>query len=558
MLCKKVLKSPVFFLVLLFLLGIALKFYMMSPVLTSSDDVWIPYQIIKYYPYDLSQIFVFDGSSGTVNPMGLLVIGHNLFIFVSNLLFIMAVKSLGFGITEFIWKLPIVLLSTAIVFPAYYLARIFTSRRTAMMSAAFILFLPLSFAFSRSAGSYHASVDLFFQVLVVLMFCKYFSEGRRYALLASLSLAVYLLSGSFFPMMVALIIYMGFVYSFDGSFIEAVKKTAAKLSDFRIWLMPLISFIILLTIFFGTKLALGRYGGDLAHTTSLSGINYFYFAVDFPGYMASLYKNFGMVVFPFTILALVYSLRFLKGFRKETIFLAWFALFAAPFVLFIHYDYYYTYVTYSACAALMLVPIVMEDISKRYKKYAPSCLSLIMESLMFIILALLVVSSIGSAYDIKVPESMTVARVLGTYSGDNGAKTAGYWVRENTSPEAKVYSDANGGGGLEPWIVIYYTLREPITIFDAELEDIRALFLERFNDADVFLITPQNKAWAEQNSPGKIFLNAVIKSDGKDVLYIYSKNDIPLRVMDTEEYNDRFDRKYSKSIVVRSSAFNNY
>lgn len=527
----------------LFLLGIVLKVYKLNNVFLSGDDLLIPLQVIKYYPHNLSQILIFDNLSQTINPLGLFVIGHNILQMFIPLLLISIFKFLGLGITEITWKLPPIILGSAIIFPSYYLMKMFLKTKQALISAALVLFLPVYFSVSRV--SFHDVLELFFIILTILLFCKYFTGDKKYAFWASLVLALYFIAGTFFPLIVILILYMGFVYNFSDSYSKAIQKTFKQLFRFKILFMPLLALVINLIIFFGTKIVIGRYGGVFGQVFATSGNKLSYLTFGLANYSNNFLKNFGLVLFLIIILTIFYSFTFLKKFRKESIFLVWFLIYTSPFLFFFHDPYYFTYITNGACAALLLIPLTLEDFIKKYKSYSW------IRSLLWVVLALMILAAFGSAYSINIPKYFSASKTLGSFSEDNGAKTAGYWIRQNTDPSAKVFSDAFGGGGMEPWIIMYYCNREPIGLFDAELNEIRNLFLTKFENTTFFLITPINKKWAEANSPEPIFLNVIITSKGKEVLYIYSKKSQPLEIIPTEIYNKKFDKEYSKIVLMK-------
>jgi hypothetical protein len=133
----------------------------------------------------------------------------------------------------------------------------------------------------------------------------------------------------------------------------------------------------------------------------------------------------------------------------------------------------------------------------------------------------------------------------GTVFPDSGAKAAGYWIRENTPEDFAVFSDATGGGGIEPYIGQYYFNRKILGINDATPEESLDLLDKNKGEIDILVISPKNDvAIKDIIKEAKFYKVLEIWDNDQQVLFVYSKIESPLKIAQLREYNNLFGNNY--------------
>jgi hypothetical protein len=130
---------------------------------------------------------------------------------------------------------------------------------------------------------------------------------------------------------------------------------------------------------------------------------------------------------------------------------------------------------------------------------------------------------------------------------ENGAKAAGWWIQKMTPDARYVYTDAYGGGGLEPPVAWYYFHRPVLTLYDATMEEIVGLLDVKREQIDVLVIKPDTLSIIEARNYLEFRPAVEIVTGDHVLLVIFVRDwpDPPTR-LDVARGNQLYDQEFAR------------
>tara|TARA_Y100000031_G_scaffold39468_2_gene44374 strand:+ start:1087 stop:2835 length:1749 start_codon:yes stop_codon:yes gene_type:complete len=462
-------------------------------------------------------------------------------------------KVLNITITEKLITLPIVLIGTLTIFVIYLLGKELKNKYVGLMSALFLAILPLHVAQSRNIGGTWI-ISPFLLTLSVYLLVKYFYD-KKYGFWASLVVSLYLISTSLFGGLIVLIPFIAILSS--HSLFGGLKKIF-KIKNFVLpalfLLVPVVSYIIF--SYYGFK----DFGfiGHIFHRGG-GGIGF---------YIVTLFNDFvkdaGIYLVVLFIGAIVYGMFKLCGVvkedkkfnkengekekNKEIIPLIWVAIYTAPFLFLVKPEMteISTYLNSMIIPLIILVGIFVYDVvewlsdkNNMLYKYFKYCFVLVI----VLILVLTSITMFGVVHRVSCNGDVNNYQMLqGSDYQNTGAKTAGYFVRENYK-DVKIFTD------LRPATGHYYLHMPVISSVDMDDTELFSYFGSISNDIDLVIVKQKNLVFIEPYLGG--FSKVIeIQNNGKVVMTMFEKvygddnNYLSSAVLHTEHYDALFDEKY--------------
>jgi hypothetical protein len=175
------------------------------------------------------------------------------------------------------------------------------------------------------------------------------------------------------------------------------------------------------------------------------------------------------------------------------------------------------YVVYSVGGALLTLSCVIDSI--RGSVWARRGLGATL-------CALLLAGSMSSAFGLWRTNWLGVRPFQGAYRPEIGASAAAAFIRQDSGNKtAKVFSDASGGGGLEPPLMKVYFRRPYFARFDASKDGPYREFRASGGSVDYLVALPSNQRRVKKYFPKFHQIASVRAEDGgaRELLRIYSK-----------------------------------
>lgn len=539
-------KSILWMLVILLILGFFLREYKIIEVFTSNDEMDPVYHTLKTLsiPWSLDKLtnigtenpiarmFVYPVSLGGINTVFTWVIlGHDL---------------LRLPINEDFWFFPFIFMGVLSILLIFLIIKKIANVETAFLASIFMIILPIHIALSRFISQ--LIVAVFLNALFVLFYFYYFETKKiKYLLLSSFVFSLYIVSHNEFMGILPFILFLPLCYSRGKK--EYFENISKSIMDWRFFLLPLITLTLLLIIHLSVVMKTGIVCYDLIGHTFSGGktqLGFFFFDT-----VPLIIANVGIVLSILAILSIPLGVSDIINIKKEGSIFMIAISYILPFIILIPSDV--TGVWGHISHGLIWLVVYIALILPRAYKLLEKELHLI-KCVGFILLCVIILFTLSDTFSYVYKEKLIFDDYLnlkdimknGVYKPDSGAKAAGYWIRTYTPSESMVFSDATGGGGIEPPIGEYYFNRKIIGKNDAKLNDSLKIFEENEEKIGILVVRPENEVLFLNHTKFKFYKVLELLDENKPVLFIYSKNKSELEVKNIKEYNSLFDKKYYK------------
>jgi hypothetical protein len=462
--------------------------------------------------------------------------GYPVLIFILGVL--SAYQWFGLPIREPTIVAPFAVLGALGPWLLYRLARRAFSRGVALTAALALAVLPSHIAQSRTVAAWILASDL--MMLTVLLAWRYLQRRQRaHALAFSAALAIYLPSDNLAPGTLLLLLVMTFFWG-EASASERARATLAALLRPAVLILPALSLGLL-----GAVQAVFVHGGRPTY-----GFLGHYLAgkvdrgVHLEPVLAGLWHNLGPPLTGLVLFGCVVAVARPSRSRRAWAFLAWLLCFALPTIFLI--DPAGTVVIGYLTPLLMPLLVLgaagfsaaIEASGRWTGQRAAATTGAVAFALIFG-LALALVPS-------RVYERSFVFPVdpIGLWGGqmynNDGAKTAGYWIRHHTAPGTVVLSD------LRLFVGKYYFHRPTIG-------------LSRFEEARSRVGVIALTAAAGERVRATGWLDgfrqaATVTHGGQPVFLIYAREAGPPVTLAAEIFDSRFDREFARLDTLRYRA----
>ncbi|MCK4325584.1 hypothetical protein KAW55_02385 [bacterium] len=530
------------FLIIIFGLSFWLRSFHVNRVFVSSDDVIFRLFALNLYHRSLFSLKVSENLIAGILSSNY---GHlQTLIFI----YIWFLSILHITINEFALMLLPVSLVSFIPVGSYLLVKRLHGPYAARLSSLMMAVLP--FAVFRANNSWTiGSVGPFSFAIFGLYFIVVYFETKRqsFGWLASLFLTIFLSISVMFSGIIPVIIFASYIYNTRDKhgWREKIKATIIPLRRKEILLLPVLTFIPFIIAYLYSLFVLRRPELTcLGHYMSQKKVLSFYLSN-----MIFYYKhNLGVEYSLFALLGIGYGIiQTLKG-SKVSILFIWALMFGLPF-LFLVPDYAgWPYLVDSQNCILLLSMMGIYAIISYVRKggFLHGARAITVGLVIFLCASFLY--TLGHLTGHRVLKSILSGPqpIFQLHQVDIGIKAAGLFVRENygQQKDMKIFTDA------EPGISQYYFgLNKIFCQYDADLEANLAYFEEVKNGMDLVVLDSYD---AEKYIPAgdiskHIFYKiAEITRAQRPVRVIYGREKITEKIIETEEANSEFDRRYGK------------
>ncbi len=427
----------------------------------------------------------------------------------------------GAPLTEFTLFFPFVVLGSASIFLVYLVGKEIMNEKAALIASAIFAFMP--FQIMHSVRNLNLVPPAFLFLLTIYFLTKHFKnrDSKKFALLSAFSLAMYFSSDNVFLIMFPALFFLGFFFSTGRDLASRIRGIFNRrfIGIIILTLVLLLPLLLVQAYFVFTGNLTQGFWGHLFEGKAKPG----FFLLGFL-YLFSSYS--GIVFTLFLLPAVIFALKEFKS-REKDFFLALFLVssfiwvFVVPNTQTIVRNYMY----HSAIAAAFLVGFFLERIDshfvlkKRFYWTAPALVALIVSFALF-----------GGFLGL-----------VGTVLDKNtGVKTAGYYARENIAQGEAVFTDQ------DPTIARYYFHLDTLAVYDSHSADLWGYFDSVKEKTSFIIVEAKNREEAENRMGSAFSKTAEIFYGGKPVMFIYSKEKLPLRRMNSEDFDKLFDKKYGK------------
>lgn len=534
--------------------GLALRLWDLGQIFVFADEaLW------AYYPFRLHTQSILAWPL-MENPIAQLVRWKYGYYYMTLLyLYTGLLSALGIAANEFFMLLPVALFGSASLVLVYLIGReLLPPNRPGLLAPLLVAVLPLHVGLSRTMEVNRIPAS-FLLLLTLYLFLRYFhAPSRRFALYASGSLALYLVSHLESLGILPLLVAAGLIARNPGQGWGGVGW-AERLSDlhrllFRpaIVVLPGVTFFPNILVLLYTIQA-GKVGGFLGYMLTRPKLPGFHLA----DVTSHTLVNVGPALIGLCLLGFGYGLWRLSQGEREGILFCYAGIYLAPYVFVISEEVTGTreYLIQGTIPLVMLGANALEGLfvwarartARRGRGAvvvaAASVVGLLVLPTMFWTFRLVFHLQPDGRFQLQRYTSEYVNEkhhIFGSIRQDNGIKAAGYFVREHVPPSKLVFTD------MTPLHGAYYLGRAVFAIYDAKLPQILDYLREVLSEVDYAIINAANAAAFEAVLPPGSPLRRVIDITtlGEVVMIVYAVDPVPARVLRTEELNPLFDRKY--------------
>lgn len=560
-------KNTFFHLIFLVALTATLRFYKFrqGEIITSSDEIYL-------YEYSLKPIYGL--LSGNFS-----VVVTEFFRFFNfswgwgtlmwSTLFASLLSLLKIPLTEQTINFPYVIVGILSILAAYFVGKEIHSAWYGFIVAFFIAIMPSHIAYSRSIGV-NGIVGLLFFFCTLWCFIKYQKKQKKtYLIMTYIFFAFYFVSDNQGLGILPLLVFISYIYSSKKEYLTRIKDACTKtfswkgITCFIAVLLPTIAG----AFYLAEKGLLKNSYLNLFHSKPI--ILNFYFKET----LFTIAQNAGIVLTTFLLLGFLFYVLLLfsrKTTKQSTIIFAWFFIYSASWLFFIppHAVDVRVYNTPTICSLIFLAGYMIlaleEKIALMTKKNFRYTGYAIFSIFIFFIVGSTFFVTARSVYDYNLnffsddnPVGLlnfAPMQEFGAVGENNGIKTIGYYVREQTPENVIIFVD------VESFTAQYYLNRSIIGSLDLSAEQTLLLFekTDMTNVSYVF-IQAQNQHLFEKEIFKEGFVPLVYAKENniiKGILYAksldYTKDTQEqsefkrenFTTFTIQEYDALFDKKY--------------
>ncbi|HEX7667967.1 MAG TPA: hypothetical protein VF395_00180 [Polyangiaceae bacterium] len=446
-----------------------------------------------------------------------------------------AMSLLHLRVSEFHWELPALLVGTANVYLGFLVARELAGPKAGVLAAILLSVCPLGIIQSRHLGApwmYEQFCQFFLTYLLLRLAREPTLKGGKVAFHATL--AAYFWTGNQMPGIAPVLVY--------GLAAAAVERDRTERASHFLWDRYGGKFVLLPVLSLGTLLyfTFVRREGHLAHALFDKRHETGFYVEHWFDDMSS---DLGPGITWFGIAALVIATASVRGiFSKARLPVILFLAYASPFWFLIPPGTTLTrgYITYGVGAMLLVLAsaLFLAESRPLARILFPAVAAL-----------MLLVNSGQSAFHLYQEKLLSVKGFQGSFTPNNGVKTAALFIRSRPRTNGRVFSDASGGTGLEPPLMGIYFDRPHFSLYDAFPATLPyARFQKQADDIDYLVVLPANRRLVEQYF-GEAFQEALrVTEEGRgELLLVYARaaTFASRASMDVSVGDRQFDARYS-------------
>jgi len=445
-------------------------------------------------------------------------------------------QALGIGVREATVIVPFAVLGAVAPILVFFLGRRLFSPAVGLAAAAAVAVLPSHAAQSRTIAAWILASNLF--IVAVLAYLRYRdTRASRDAWLLGLALAAYLPSDNLAPGGVALLVLHALMGS-AGSPAARARDLRALFWRREILVLPALTVAPLVVVHLVFVLAgRGTYGF----------IGHYFVSKVAPGMhvtplLAGLVENAGPALSLLLVLGAVRGAIALVSRDRGLLLALWVVAFGGPTAFMVNPagTVVHAYLTPILLPLLVLGCAAVVEAADHVSAAARP----LARTLTAVVFALLIgwtaVMIPSRVYGLPF---LVPADPIGLWGGEtylnDGAKTAGYFIRTSTRPQAVVLSD------LRLFVGKYYFHRKTLLPPDAPAGSGTRLARR---PVDVVAVT---RDFRHRIDTTGYSLAATVTHGGVAVFYVYTREPASPRVLATEDYDRRFDREFGRIEALR-------
>lgn len=486
--------------------------------------------VLDSFPTNGWDSFLSTANYGIGNPLRIFAFLYSIIypIFLASVALLY--NYFGIPITEFAWRIPLILISLVSIWAIYLFLQLFLTRRQSLVTATFFSIFPLHVAWSRDL----ANVMMFslpLQIFALYFLIKYLKTSlNKYAYLSSIFISLFILSDNFFPQFLVLIIYTFGVYCPDT--FRNIRSSLPRINNWRFYVMPVCALVLQILIFLSVRVIspsdVGSNAGMLGHI--LAKPKYLGFHV--MPLVGSFYDITNPILFILIISMSLWGIKSLFRLEKKSILLFAGLIYSVPFIFFMDP----ARVNLKVYLFTSIVFLILFSFVHLFQTKLRVGFKILIIMFLFISTFL---SLFPQVYGFPAQDSNFMG--YGTNYGDCGIKTLGYWFRTNTLEDSKVMSIY--GTKIGPINGKYYLHREIYSSFNQE--NMQSIFDKYINDVDYVIVLPSQIDYLEKL--GILGFNRLYEfsAENKTIL-IYSKEGKGLNKLELYDYNGLYDKTYRK------------
>lgn len=523
------------FVIILLIIAFIIRFLFTDRPFCGNDMAMFQQFSIDSVPIKgFDSFFSFD-NYGIGNPLRVFALLYSITYPIFWLVVMSFYEITGIGITELAWRVPLMLISLLTILVIYFFLQKFLTKKQSLIATAFFVILPAHITWSRSVSNI-MMFSLSIQLCAIYFFMTYFETNKKkYGLLSSLFIALFILTDNFFPQFLVIIGFIFLIYNYRNfKSIKSLKTSLMKILNWRVCLLPFLALCLQFLIFLVGKLInspeVGSDFGMIGHILAKPK----YFGSHLFPLSKAFYSLTNPVICGFILVMIILGLRSLIKLRKESVLLFAGMIYSLPFAFFMNPNT----VNVRIYIFPSLVFLLMFSFTMLFKIKFKSSFRNIFLICLFLITGLFVPLKIYG-----IPESNVNFTGYGSNLRDCGIKAVGYWFRTNTDLDAKIMPkyESTRIGQINGK---YYLHRSIYGVFYPPNWD--DFFEAHLDDVDYIVLGPEDKHYIERTKAAGFNLTYRLIYKNEKTFLIFTKSESDPQEVDISTYSDLYRKTFNK------------
>ncbi|MBU0469247.1 MAG: hypothetical protein KKD07_06410 [Candidatus Omnitrophica bacterium] len=511
------------------------------------------------------------------NPLWSLFHSYGVFTPLSLEGFVRVLSFFNIPVVEFWWVLPVAVVGILTVLIIYLLVNILVGTKQALFVSFVLGLLPVHIIASRYSYGYECGY-VFLSILSLLLFIKHLkSKGIFYGICFSIVFSLYVLTHFLFPLMFLIFFWSVVVMKTDKENVLSVKRVFLN----KVFILPALCILFEVCIALMVVFDSGNYFSFVEKNFFGHYSNYYYYSqtpiahhllrlrflsvqrfnLSSECFFQADFISFWNIWLYLILISLPFGVHEALRSTKKSIFFLWGVVYLIPFIAIelIFNVGMVTYLSFGLVPLAIYTAMFFYDTTSRvlagvHKK---------LRKVVFVLFLVFIIASLFISALYKVFQFDAFAYFRGeenpfldrqmwyrnAYQYDAGYKTAGYYIRKYAAANRNIYIyDLN----FRVFLDKFYLAREGM-FSGSSYEEAKGLFEKGIDDIDIVISVPEGREFFDSfdsiEIKSKIYSNT-LNREQKLVLLIYGKENImlPKINMNTDEYNQLYDAKYSFSV----------
>lgn len=491
------------------------------------DDISTVWAAVWYFPRDWTRIFRLGQGSAEPNPIGIVTLGHGPLQVIIAQVWIGLLKLGGLPINEFSSHLPFAILGSLVMVMAFLMDWRLQSGRAGIIGSLLVSVIPLLVLFSRTSGESHFVLATLLQMTTITLWWEWLCTGRRVlALAAGTTCALDLLTDFGFAALLITLFFAAVLF-----FSVPNKRFSAKEAFLKTVYPPFIAPVLCASVVhIYNQLAslksgepLGMFGRVLSEgQADYTRIGGFFIA---PAISNLLHATNAAFLLAFVLCVAAFVVDRNTRSAGAIIALFWGLAYLFPFLFLINRVDLVGHFIPVSIAFCLFMAFVLDRLAGKIIAARKSRRALILSGAVLVLWLSLLLSSISGVFNLDLPSPFYHRGDHGSVAVDRGTKAAALWVRQNTSPQALIWTDPYAQQTES--VSLYYYHRPVLSLElgpQSDLSSALRLLAQHLDNVDMVVVGKEHTQLLPKGFLERFLLAADIQVENETSLYIFRKH----------------------------------